>query len=100
MQRPPFIDTVGFNFQNSHVNLNLAIDALAQEGLITILAEPNLVCVSGETASFLAGGEFPYPVPTAIIPTPGSATSNSRLRSDMGKSDLEISTTKYWGVRL
>ncbi len=62
----PFIDTVGFNFQNSHVNLNLAIDALAQEGLITILAEPNLVCVSGETASFLAGGEFPYPVPQQL----------------------------------
>lgn len=40
-----------------------AIDALAQEGLVTILAEPNLTSVSGETASFLAGGEFAIPVP-------------------------------------
>ncbi|NIR45892.1 MAG: type II and III secretion system protein family protein, partial [Gemmatimonadetes bacterium] len=38
------------------------IDALADDGLITILAEPNLTALSGETASFLAGGEFPIPV--------------------------------------
>ena len=38
------------------------IDALATDGLISVLAEPNLVALSGETASFLAGGEFPIPV--------------------------------------
>jgi pilus assembly protein CpaC len=38
------------------------ISALEQEGLITDLAEPNLVAMSGQTASFLAGGEFPVPV--------------------------------------
>jgi pilus assembly protein CpaC len=38
------------------------IDALAQDNLLTILAEPNLSALSGETASFLAGGEFPIPV--------------------------------------
>ena len=38
------------------------IDALAEDGLISILAEPNLTALSGETASFLAGGEFPIPV--------------------------------------
>ena len=38
------------------------IDALAAEGLVSILAEPNLTTVSGEPASFLAGGEFPIPV--------------------------------------
>jgi pilus assembly protein CpaC len=38
------------------------IDALAAEGLVSILAEPNLTAVSGEPASFLAGGEFPIPV--------------------------------------
>jgi pilus assembly protein CpaC len=31
---------------------------------VQVLAEPNLVCVSGETANFLAGGEFPVPVPS------------------------------------
>lgn len=38
------------------------IDALAQENLISVLAEPNLTALSGETASFIAGGEFPIPV--------------------------------------
>jgi pilus assembly protein CpaC len=38
-------------------------DALKQQGLGRILAEPNLVATSGQEASFLAGGEFPIPVP-------------------------------------
>ena len=43
-------------------DVNSIIDALAQDRLATILAEPNLTAQSGETASFLAGGEFPVPV--------------------------------------
>jgi pilus assembly protein CpaC len=39
--------------------ISATIDALAQEGLITDLAEPDLVALNGQTASFLAGGEFP-----------------------------------------
>ena len=50
-------------FSNSHVNINGLIDALGTEGLISVLAEPNLTALSGETASFLVGGEFPIPVP-------------------------------------
>jgi len=46
----------------SRLDLNAVIDALAADQLITILAEPNLTAQSGETASFLAGGEFPVPV--------------------------------------
>ena len=38
------------------------IDALAQEGLTSVLAEPNLTATNGQPASFLAGGEFPVPV--------------------------------------
>lgn len=38
------------------------LDALAEENLVSILAEPNLSVVSGETASFLAGGQLPFPV--------------------------------------
>jgi pilus assembly protein CpaC len=38
------------------------VEALATEGFLTVLAEPNLTAVSGQTASFLAGGEFPVPV--------------------------------------
>ena len=43
-------------------DINALVDALDDEGLISILAEPNLTAMSGETASFLAGGEFPIPV--------------------------------------
>lgn len=43
--------------------LDASIEALEEKGVIRTLAEPNLVSMSGETASFLAGGEFPIPVP-------------------------------------
>lgn len=46
-------------------DLNTVIDALEQEGMVSVLAEPNLTALSGETASFLAGGEFPILVPGA-----------------------------------
>jgi len=39
------------------------INALEQRGVARALAEPNLVALSGDTASFLAGGEYPIPVP-------------------------------------
>ena len=44
------------------LNVNLALDALEEKGLVNTLAQPNLIALSGETASFLAGGEFPIPV--------------------------------------
>jgi pilus assembly protein CpaC len=43
-------------------NFNALIDALSQDELVHVLAEPNLTAISGETASFLVGGEFPIPV--------------------------------------
>ncbi len=45
------------------LDLNYIIDALDNEGFISTLAEPNLTALTGETANFLAGGEFPVPVP-------------------------------------
>lgn len=51
-----------YSFVTSDQDANIFIDALAAEGLISILAEPDLTCISGETASFLAGGEFPVPI--------------------------------------
>ncbi len=48
------------------VNATLAVRALEEKGLARRLAEPNLVALSGDTASFLAGGEFPFPVASGI----------------------------------
>ena len=42
------------------------IDALHDDGLLKVLAEPTLIALSGETASFLAGGEFPVPIPQGL----------------------------------
>ncbi len=49
-------------FKTGNTDISAVIDALNQEGLLTVLAEPNLVALSGQTASFLAGGEYPIPV--------------------------------------
>jgi pilus assembly protein CpaC len=46
----------------SGVSTDVAINALEQKGIARSLAEPNLVALSGDTASFLAGGEYPIPV--------------------------------------
>jgi pilus assembly protein CpaC len=45
------------------VSTDVMINALEQKGVARSLAEPNLVALSGDTASFLAGGEYPIPVP-------------------------------------
>jgi pilus assembly protein CpaC len=44
------------------LNIDMMINALEERGLARSLAEPNLTALSGDTASFLAGGEFPIPV--------------------------------------
>jgi pilus assembly protein CpaC len=44
------------------LSIDVAVKALEERGLARMLAEPNLIARSGETASFLAGGEFPIPV--------------------------------------
>ena len=44
------------------INLGATLGLLQQQNLLEILAEPNLVTVSGHDASFFAGGEFPFPV--------------------------------------
>jgi pilus assembly protein CpaC len=48
-------------FQDS--NFEFTLEALRKNSMLKILAEPNLVAMSGHSASFLAGGEFPVPVP-------------------------------------
>jgi pilus assembly protein CpaC len=51
----------GFLVSQLGSSLQLEINALEQQGLARSLAEPNLVALSGDTASFLAGGQFPVP---------------------------------------
>jgi len=49
-------------YDGKQLSINTLLDLLAQDNLATILAEPNLTAISGESASFLSGGEYPIPV--------------------------------------
>ena len=62
-------------FRGLGENFNVTLDALEKKGAITTLAEPTLIALSGETASFLAGGEFP--VPTAQSGGGGQGSNNA-----------------------
>lgn len=54
------LSTLGY--QSNNLGLEAALQALERQSLVRILAEPTLTAISGETATFLAGGEFPIPV--------------------------------------
>lgn len=61
----PNIDMYGFlegTLTKGGTSITAMIDALEENNLFRLLAEPNLVAMSGEEAEFLAGGEFPIPV--------------------------------------
>lgn len=57
-----FGDFLNFFAFNTEEQLGVAIKALRERGLFQSLAEPNLITQDGKEASFLAGGEYPYPV--------------------------------------
>ena len=52
-----------FRFSSNDTTWTGFIDALKSDGLVKVLAEPTLIALSGNNAYFLAGGEFPIPVP-------------------------------------
>ena len=56
---------------NKGTKIDALITALETKGLLQRLAEPNLIALSGETASFIAGGQYPVPTPAAVGVAPG-----------------------------
>ena len=70
-----FSDAVNFYLFHQSSNVAAFIQALEDEGIFRSLAEPNLITVPGETASFLAGGEFPFPM---VQPQTGTVTADFR----------------------
>ncbi len=76
--------------------VNTILDAMEDEGLVTILSEPNLTAMSGESASFLAGGEFPviYPEDDKIVikfKEYGVRLSFKPIILDSGRINLQVS---------
>jgi pilus assembly protein CpaC len=97
-------------------DLSATIDALSNDQLVHTLAEPNLTAMSGETASFLVGGEFPIPVATtgnsntisvdfkqygislAFVPTVLSHDRiNLHVRPEVSELDKADGVTSYFG---
>ena len=66
-----FSDLLNLFVFRPDLNIGATIQALQERNLLQILAEPNLLCLEGKDASFLAGGSFPYPTITTT-PTGGS----------------------------
>ncbi len=58
----PFATIITQIVNNSSAKLDVVLSALEEQNVIRKLAEPNLIAMSGETADFLAGGEYPVPV--------------------------------------
>jgi pilus assembly protein CpaC len=62
---PPTVhitDFLNLFVARTDVNIGAIIKALEQKNLLQILAEPNLIALNGKEASFLAGGQFPFPI--------------------------------------
>ena len=57
-----FSDALNLFLFRTDINLGMVVRALQAKNLLEILAEPNLIAVNGKEASFLAGGEFPFPI--------------------------------------
>ena len=83
---PPTLDAItgsfgilSRSFRALGENFNVTLDALEKKGAVTTLAEPTLVALSGETASFLAGGEFPVPTAQSagVVGTGGAGVSSA-----------------------
>ena len=68
-----FADILNIFVFRPDLNIGATIRALQQQNVLQILAEPNLICVEGKDASFLAGGQFPFPTLTST--TTGGAVS-------------------------
>jgi pilus assembly protein CpaC len=75
-----FSDFLNLFVLNTKDGLGAVVRALSNKGLFQSLAEPNLIASNGKEASFLAGGEYPYPIATPS----GSGTSFSIMFKEYG----------------
>jgi pilus assembly protein CpaC len=92
-------DVLGLGWGTGKARIDALLQALERNGLARVLAEPNLTSVSGETAKFLAGGEYPVPVSggdlngTSVIFKPfGVGLSFTPVVLSAGRISLQIET--------
>jgi len=66
LQQGTAVGSWTFGDGKNSTTVNAVINALKENNLVRILAEPNLVCLNGQSAEFLAGGQIPVPVPQSL----------------------------------
>jgi pilus assembly protein CpaC len=81
----PFGVAIANLVNHGGTTVDLMVNALETKGLVRTLAEPDLVALSGDTASFLAGGEFPVPVAQ-----PGSTGAAPLITVDYKRFGVEL----------
>jgi len=75
-----------FSSFGGNVRLNIMLQALEREGLVRTLAEPNLTALSGQSAEFFAGGQFP-------VPTLNAETGQTSIQFQPFGIELEFTPT-------
>ena len=85
---PLSFGSLGAVVAKGDMSLGASLEALETDGLLKILAEPNLVALSGEQAEFLAGGEFPFPVS-------GGSGTDSSVRIQFKPFGVSVSFIPY-----
>ncbi len=81
--------TGGVGWSSGASSVSGILQALEQNNLLRTLAEPNLTAISGETANFLAGGEFPIPVNQSS----GSGANNSAITVEFKQFGIGLAFT-------
>jgi pilus assembly protein CpaC len=88
---------VNIFLQRPDINLAAAITALQSKRVLEMLAEPNLLAISGQQASFLAGGEFPFPV---VQPSAGGSAISLMWREYGIRLNFQPNVTPRGTIRL
>jgi pilus assembly protein CpaC len=96
-----FADLLNLFAFRPDLNIGVTIKALQQRNLLQILAEPNLITLEGKEASFIAGGQFPYPTITTTPTTGGTAPVISVQFKPFGvKLDFTPTVTAHGAIHL
>jgi len=95
-----FSDLLNIFLYRKDINLGATIKALEAKGVLQVLAEPNVLAENGRQGSFLAGGEFPYPVVQGVGGVVGNAAITVKFREFGVRLDFIPTITPRGSIHL
>lgn len=95
-----FADPLNLLLFNSALNIGATVKDLEQKQILQVLAEPTLTAISGQSAKFLSGGEFPYPVVQGGGTVGGAAAVSISFRPYGVKVDFTPTVNADGSIRL